>query len=495
MAWINNILDVTRALAAAPLLLAFLVFMAGFVHALPMGGLAGLAALILIAIGIVSAVAGESWPFIPIGAAGLLLGDVFWFEWGRRRGRAALQFWPWRQYAGRAERTERFLADCSWPGLVAARFWAPVRAFAPLLAGVLGQARPTFYASQVVSAVLLIAALVGIGSHFGESIQSRDDEQTRLIILLFCIALLLWLVNWCVGAALRHGPGLIDLLGARLASWGRMGETPIHRLAGSLGDPTRSEVMALLFGGAFLVCGIWLFLKILEDVVTGDSLVAFDRSVLDFLLTLHTPAATSILLAITELADTAVVAPIAVAGALLLVWRRARHSLCYWLAAIALASGFNTIVKNTVYRARPQGDLYQGLGEFSFPSGHTTVNVALYAFLAFLVARELPRQARSWVVLPLTWFAALIGVSRLYLGAHWFSDVAAGVVLSAVWVSLLGIAYERHRPPTNIGKPLFAVVLGTLVLAGTVNIMRHHDEDLARYELDKADFGYVQTAP
>ncbi|WP_426130369.1 phosphatase PAP2 family protein [Pararhizobium sp. PWRC1-1] len=98
----------------------------------------------------------------------------------------------------------------------------------------------------------------------------------------------------------------------------------------------------------------------------------------------------------------------------------------FLVVAVAGASALNTIIKLTLHRARPDELLYSGWSAFSFPSGHSTANMVLYGFLAFLIARDIRPAPQVLVGLFAAMLIFLIAFSRLYLGAHWFSDVVGG---------------------------------------------------------------------
>jgi len=176
-----------------------------------------------------------------------------------------------------------------------------------------------------------------------------------------------------------------------------------------------------------LVGAAWLFFGILEDVVTGDPLLLADSALYHALQELRTVPGDTVMIAITELGDTTVVAAVTLIVLLWLMWKIAPGGrAAYWLIAIAGASALNSVIKVALHRARPGELLYSGWSAFSFPSGHSTVNVVLYGFLAFLIAREIRPAWRLVVVLGAATLIFLIAFSRLYLGAHWFSDGARG---------------------------------------------------------------------
>jgi len=249
----------------------------------------------------------------------------------------------------------------------------------------------------------------------------------------------------------------------------------------SLLDPARKEARALVILAAILVGAVWIFLGVLEDVVTGDPLVRADTAVYVLLQGLRTSPGDAVMVAVTELGDGVVVLAITVAVLLWLAWQRAWRTAAYWVAAVALSSVFNTAIKVALNRSRPVEDLYSGWGAFSFPSGHATVNAVMYGFLVFLVAREIRPAWRMPLIVGATALVTLIAFSRLYLGAHWLSDVAGGLAFGTAWIALLAVAYLHHRPQRIRPYGLLIVASTALVVAGATNIYARSGTDIERY--------------
>lgn len=119
--------------------------------------------------------------------------------------------------------------------------------------------------------------------------------------------------------------------------------------------------------------------------------------------------------------------------------------------AICLAGGavLNLLLKNLFERARPElFRLVEATG-YSFPSGHAMVSLCFYGMAAFLLARGLKRwQGRVLVISAAGLLIAAIGVSRVYLGVHYPTDIAAGYAAGSMWlafcISLL-MWWEKER--------------------------------------------------
>jgi hypothetical protein len=104
-----------------------------------------------------------------------------------------------------------------------------------------------------------------------------------------------------------------------------------------------------------------------------------------------------------------------------------------------------------------------------------------YGFLAVLTSRRLTPK-RRWLPYAVALVSILsIAFSRLYLGAHWLSDVLGGVALGSAWVALLGIAYVRHRPGRNAPAGLLPVSVAATMLAWGIHLGLYQSAQVARY--------------
>lgn len=425
------------------------------------------------------------WPLLVAATAGAILGDGFSFWLGRRYQRAILGVWPISSYPELIKRSETFFARHGDWSVFFARFTPGVRALIPLLAGALGMRVGRFYAVNIASALVWAPAHIVPGILVGATLGILGAAAKPLAILVVLIAISGWLALLIVRFAWRRGMPLLAGGAERARAWADARDNRAGRILSRLLDPERRETRVVAALLVVIVGAAWLFTAILEDVVRGDPLVLIDNAIYQGLQELRSPPGDAVMIAITELGDTVVVIAITAAIFLWLASMRAWRTAGYWLAAVVGASAINTAIKVALHRARPIELHYTGWSAFSFPSGHSTVNWVLYTFFAFLVVRTIAPIWRLPVILGTASIALLIGFSRLYLGAHWFSDVTGGLAFGSAWVALLGVFYLRRPAEPFSPARLLAVGCAALVIAGGLNIYRNHAKDTGRYAIQR----------
>lgn len=238
----------------------------------------------------------------------------------------------------------------------------------------------------------------------------------------------------------------------------------------------------LFLAGAafFIVGGTWLFFGILEDVVNNDPLVKLDLRVYHFLQERRTPNLDQFMVGVTELGDVHVIVPVIVAALGWFVWRRQWQTALYWILAVGFAQILVKVLKFALQRPRP-GIFYAGVEQFSFPSSHALMSTVVYGFLAFLLCHHQSGVRCKVIAFVAASLIALILFSRLYLGAHWMSDVVAGLSFAVAWVAALATVYVYRSSEKISARGLTLLLTVTLVVAGGVHIAKQHAADLVRY--------------
>ncbi len=205
----------------------------------------------------------------------------------------------------------------------------------------------------------------------------------------------------------------------------------------------------LAVGWVLVALGIVGFLGVLDAVREVDDLASLDTPVLTWLVAARSPGLTRVLTVVTAVSGPVVLPVLVTVGALLWGrWRRQWRPVVLLLGAMVTSTIVASVIKLVVARPRPAVDsqLIPGLeSTYSFPSGHTAGAATLFLVLGYLAWTRRP----TGLVMLLWGALAVVGVgsvalSRLYLGYHFVTDVAASVALGVAVLGAVVLVDGRH---------------------------------------------------
>jgi undecaprenyl-diphosphatase len=185
-----------------------------------------------------------------------------------------------------------------------------------------------------------------------------------------------------------------------------------------------------------------------QQVLSRGPLIGLDRPLERFAVAHRTNFLTDVMRLLSEVGSTVFLLPLILLSIAYFVFRDRD-----WKPPTVLAAAFVTdillqdTVKRLVGRHRPP--LRYMIGRYpggSFPSGHTTQSFVVYGLIALLLIRTHPSWRRGPVLLTAGLLVFLIGASRVYLGAHWLTDVAGGFVLGSFWLITLHALFPFLLP-------------------------------------------------
>jgi undecaprenyl-diphosphatase len=197
--------------------------------------------------------------------------------------------------------------------------------------------------------------------------------------------------------------------------------------------------------------GLLLLGKAASEVIEGDTL-AFDRAVLLFLRQSSDPAMPigpmwlrQVMIDVTALGSVAVLTIITTIAAGYLVAAKKPALAAFAAGAVVGGALISTLLKFTYARTRPDIVAHLvGTDSASFPSGHAMNSAVTYLTLAVLLARaEKSATVRRYLVSMAIGLTLVIGFSRLYLGVHWPTDVAAGWIVGGLWAACCSLLAKR----------------------------------------------------
>lgn len=261
--------------------------------------------------------------------------------------------------------------------------------------------------------------------------------------LLFALT---WAVLWLVLLPMPELWRRAKLLAPRLMT--RL------RLAGAWqrGRSRMGPLQAYLPTIAILVLGIVATMAIGEDFVElavllrqqSPVMLDIDQSVYRWAASMRSAPATMFFLAFTHLGGPIGLAVLGVGVAVLLFVRRHRGLALYVIVTAVMGGLMNLVLKGLFERARP--DLAEALRQahgYSFPSGHSMGSMIVLGSLAYVMARSWgPWRLRSATIAFLIASIATVGLSRVYLGVHWISDIGAGFAAGFVWLVVATVTFE-----------------------------------------------------
>lgn len=206
--------------------------------------------------------------------------------------------------------------------------------------------------------------------------------------------------------------------------------------------------VALLLVGLVATSVMMLTIAEVHEHVYGARLTRLDELIQDDVHADATPGLTRVMFALTWIGSPEVLGPAIPLLAAVLWWRGLRRAPVVWLAATGGAAVLVTVLKLHFRRVRP--DLpwaFVHEPSYSFPSGHSVLAVVVYSSLIFLGMRHLRRSWERVTVCVVAGALILgIGISRIYLGVHYPSDVAAGYFVGAVWLgAVIGADWYVRR--------------------------------------------------
>jgi membrane protein DedA with SNARE-associated domain/membrane-associated phospholipid phosphatase len=399
--------------------------------------------------------------------AGAIIGDSIGYFVGKRWGRKILNGTIGHFLKDEhLDRAQDYMARRGGKAVFFGRFTAALRVLIPGLAGMSEMHYGTFAVYNVTGGSVWASGFVLAGYAAGSGWRQVEHIAGRASLLLLLgvifVAAAVLAIRWLE----RHADQTHAFISHQLdRPWINHlrddYDTQLQFLArrfhpgGALGLSLTVEILLIGVAG-------WILGLLVQDVVARDDLALIDAPV-ERLFVAHREAwLTTVMRVVSFLGGVEVVVPVAVvAGAIWWITARSLRPGVTLVAAYAGTAAVSDVIKVLV--ARPRPPVVQMVGTysgFSFPSGHAAQAIAVYGMLAALLAGS---RATTWAQRVMLWAAALslaaiIGISRIYLGVHWLTDVLAGWAVGALWLfALMSALRTRDRLRGSAAEGILAV--------------------------------------
>lgn len=374
------------------------------------------------------------------------------------------------------EKGEQFFKKHGEKSILIGRFIGPMRPIVPFVAGLFRMRQRTFLLWNIVSGFLWAVGYLLLGYLFGGAASVIEAWTTRAgffaIVALFFIFILWFLIKRSkpifsfflsiavsIKEAVISNPDVQKLIGRHSHTFAFL-KRRVDREKFS-GLPLTLILIAFIYVAS-------LFFGIVEDIISSDPIVAADVRVANLLYAFRDMELITLFTWVTLLGKWEIVIGGAIVATIMLwLWRKRVYIFPLWFTLVG-SEVFNLLGKLAFHRPRPEVAYYAEHG-FSFPSGHATIAVAFYGFLTYILLRETKKWGRKATIL--FWGLVVIlaiGLSRLYLGVHYVSDVLGGY-LSGALLLIIGIAlvewikHWRQAPASSFASRRAKVVSGVLL--------------------------------
>lgn len=424
------------------------------------------------------------WSTLIWAILGAVVGDGISYWIGHYFKERLRRMWPFKDNPGILEKGEHFVHKYGVASVFIGRFVGPVRALVPVVAGMLGMKPLQFTIANITSAIGWAPAYMLPGIILGAaSMELPPDIALHVTLGAIMVLLFIALCFWLLYKILQLVHLQIDQMQNWI--WQHMKASKVffpatvilkhhdkHRAHGQL----NLAFYFLIFSSLFIAMAVYIRLNGAASLTINEALFHLFRGA-------RQPALDNVMINITLLGQKQVIYPVIliVFGYLLYSrhFREASHALM--LAIFGAGSVF--IFKHVIESQRPWG-IMSNAETYSMPSGHTVLSFVLYVGLAFIIANSMHAKRWRWVVYASAFIISFaIGFSRLYLGAHWFTDVFSGWLLGGAIICFVIISYERAKVKHVNPLHLFLFAALSLMLSFGLYQQKHMSTLVENYTM------------
>ncbi len=425
---------------AHPLLLVGGVFILLFIEGFAVIGLAVPGLMMVFMLGALVGLGRlDLWLAWTAASAGAIAGDAFNYWLGYHYRDRLAQRWPLNRYPEMHRRGQVFFHKYGALSIPLGRYIGPLRSFVPVIAGMLGMRPKVFTPMVVLTGLIWVPSFMLPGMLFGASLDLAAAYATRLSLLLGAIVAIIWLLTWGVRASYAASRRSTPWMLKRLVKWLRK-HPRAGRYFNPLFNPGRGEMLSIAMLGLVLLTTLTLLITAITTLLIGDGGTSLDLRFWARLLDWRNTITDRLWITLATASAWPVLAIMGILMAIWLLWYRQAMACLHWILAVAVPPILALLLQQCLKLFPNWPEHLQSTGVF--PDIQITLLMALAAGLPMLLVRELPAQRRKWFYLATTAVVGLFVMARLALGLTYLSAAWAAIILTVLWVSLVGIGYR-----------------------------------------------------
>ena len=394
----------------------------------------------------------DFWPTTLIATAGAIAGDGLSYWLGYHYRDRLLRFWPLSKYPSLIKQGQRFFSRHGKKSVVLGRFFGPLRAIVPTIAGMSLMPASQFYISNILSAIAWAPLYLLPGILFGMSLQLAKEFAGQLVFIIIVIIVISLLAFHLVRLVYSWLAPQADVLVYRLLIWSR--KHPVLGAApNSLVNPDRSEIRAI---SSFAII---LTLTALTLIFLNHYLfnTLFVNNINTFISTqmylLQHPEINTFANSVITLNHNYFIAGVVTLFSASHIYTRNYKPVIYLLLAVVLPWLFLLSLKSI-------GPSVNALLQHSYNSSYLLIlAVTVYGFITTYLAKQFSGKISQLLYILFLIAISVLILIQLYTGYMTLSVIIGHTLYGILWVTILSIAYRRHSVSLLEKKPEYSVII------------------------------------
>ncbi|WP_457673142.1 VTT domain-containing protein [Thiolapillus sp.] len=437
-----------------------IVFLMAFAESLAVVGMVVPGVAVMFAVGaLIGAGALDFQVMVLWAVLGAVAGDGLSFWLGKRYQRQLTALWPFNKHPAMLEKGVAFFQRYGGKSVAIGRFFGPVRAVIPLVAGMMNMSAGAFLLANVGSALVWAPAYLLPGMAFGASMELASEVALRLVILLVVLLASLWFLAWLSHRLFLFIQPHSKQLVQKLLGFGER-HHHLRHIVRALGDPGHPESAGLAMLAGLLVLAS-LLLGIIALLPAAPLLVA-DNALHLGLKALANPVGDHIMLALSAMAGKAATLAMLLVVALVLWIANHRRATRHWLAGCGsvwlLGIGLEALLRHSPSLMAVMPDVF------------VLRATVFFGMAAVLVATPLPHPRRWRIYSTATVLVMAVMLAQLYLGSSLLAVLHA-LGGGIIWTTAVGMAYRTHVQDHPIAGRLALITGLSVILLGAASAL------------------------
>lgn len=422
---------------------------------------------------------------------GAVIGDNINFYLGKKYGEHILKKGFWFINTSHFNKAKNIFNTYGNKSVFLGRFIPSIKEVVPLIAGTFNMKKTPFIIWNILGAIGWSMMWILPGYYFAQSLDLAKLWISRTGILLSILLIIFIILHIIKTIIIKKGKILQTHI---LSIYKKQQKKFLESLFYKDIEKNHKKLLVFIhkrlsknnfFGLPFtllmssLIYIFALFAGIIEDIITSDIIITSDVRIANLFTIFRNPHITKFFFFITLLGKSKIILLFTLTTLIILFINRKKTYIIPLLVSLFGSGSFALLGKIIFHRARPEVAMYLEK-TFSFPSGHATISIGFYGFLTYILYKHINAWKHKINLLFIsTILILLIGISRLYLGVHYVSDVWGGYLIGSMWLiiaitiseyifSIKNNNIKNQKQVSDINNKIISILLITTSFIGYI---------------------------